>query len=219
MPPRQKRKVSTRSSSVSSRESASKRRSASIASTTSEYGNMTVREYLTKCLNEAVEKVDAHGKKAIEKFHAEADKAKKTLETYMIETEDKGESEEVEDKEEPLKYIVKVKCTKGYYSGQEFKINLSIEDNPICYIGRSSGKKYKLPKGLSLPKDPEVSTTHAELRLSTDGKITITDVNSTNGTIINGTTIKPRKAHLLTTDTPTEMSIGSSELTITFERA
>lgn len=34
-----------------------------------------------------------------------------------------------------------------------------------CLIGRSTGRKFRCPQGLSLPKDPEISTTHAEVRL------------------------------------------------------
>ncbi|KAF0707361.1 hypothetical protein AaE_013645 [Aphanomyces astaci] len=61
------------------------------------------------------------------------------------------------------KKTIHIACTSGVYSGQHFTLVLSTDVNRVCLIGRSSGKKYKAPLGLSLPKDPEISTTHAEV--------------------------------------------------------
>ncbi|KAF0699358.1 Aste57867_10074 [Aphanomyces stellatus] len=109
-----------------------------------------------------------------------------------------------------------IACTSGVYKGQKFTLILSSDANRLCHIGRSSGKKYKAPHGLSLPKDPEISTTHAEIRWSEkDDNIYITDQNSTNGTKINGRNLKPRIAVRLDFSKPIRATLGSSDLTLT----
>lgn len=37
-----------------------------------------------------------------------------------------------------------------------------------CLIGRSTGRKFRAPNGLSMPKDAELSTTHAQVRRLVD---------------------------------------------------
>ncbi|OQR92061.1 hypothetical protein ACHHYP_04111 [Achlya hypogyna] len=150
----------------------------------------------------------------IDKFRNEAKKARQTLEASA---ELAAPDEAAQNMAGPPRQLkVMVTCTKGYYQGQTFELHLSLDTNPICHLGRSSGKKYKSPLGLSLPKDPEVSTTHAELRLSDEGKVYFTDVNSTNGTTINDKALKPRKPLSLPLDAPAVVSMGSSDLTFTF---
>ena len=59
----------------------------------------------------------------------------------------------------------------------------------------SGGKKFR-EKGISLPKDNEVSTTHAKIELKND-QIVLVDVGSTNGTSVDGEPIEEGKPHPL----------------------
>ncbi|ETW05719.1 hypothetical protein, variant 2 [Aphanomyces invadans] len=111
---------------------------------------------------------------------------------------------------------IHIVCTGGVYSGQRFTLVLAMDANRTCHIGRSSGKKYKAPHGLSLPKDPEISTSHAELRWNADDDhIYITDQNSTNGTKLNGRNLKSRVAVRLDFSKPIRLGFGGCDFTFT----
>ncbi|CAK4077757.1 unnamed protein product [Aphanomyces euteiches] len=203
--------------------------------------NQTVIEYLESQRDEAIKKIRDHGSKAIAAFREEAAQAKQKLLASLSE-ESKEPPTEPTKPEKPLPSIdraakkipeptpdplpprrsygeqktIHITCTGGVYSGQKFDLVLSTDANRVCHIGRSSGKKYKAPHGLSLPKDPEISTTHAEIRWSSDDDhIYITDQNSTNGTRINGRNIKPRTPVRLDFSKPIKATFGSTNLTFT----
>ena len=67
-------------------------------------------------------------------------------------------------------------ATTGPHKGIAFKMTVGAA---ACFVGRSGGKKFR-EKGISLPKDNEVSTTHAKIELKND-EIVLVDVGSTNG--------------------------------------
>ncbi|KAH9191412.1 hypothetical protein AeNC1_006614 [Aphanomyces euteiches] len=204
--------------------------------------NQTVIEYLESQRDEAIKKIRDHGSKAIAAFREEAAQAKQKLLASLSE-ESKEPPTEPTEAEKPLPSIdraakkipdptpdplpsrrsygeqktIHITCTGGVYSGQKFDLVLS---TVYLYLSllmlMSSGKKYKAPHGLSLPKDPEISTTHAEIRWSSDDDhIYITDQNSTNGTRINGRNIKPRTPVRLDFSKPIKATFGSTNLTFT----
>ena len=39
-----------------------------------------------------------------------------------------------------------------------------------CFIGRSTGRKFRPPRGLSVPKDSELSTSHGEVGTQAEAK-------------------------------------------------
>lgn len=77
---------------------------------------------------------------------------------------------------------IHIAITNGAYAGKTFV--LSPAPNRPCWVGRGTGKKFKA-KGMSLSKDPEVSTTHGKFEAK-GGKAFFTDTGSTNGTLYKG---------------------------------
>jgi len=85
-----------------------------------------------------------------------------------------------------------MEATSGPHSGITYTLTVG---STACFVGRSSGKKFR-EKGISLPKDNEVSTTHAKIELQRDA-VVLVDVGSTNGTTLDGEAVeeaKPRVA-------------------------
>ena len=59
-------------------------------------------------------------------------------------------------------------------------------EGPAVTIGRHPGCDLQL----DAQQDLDVSSRHAELRIATDGSATLTDLGSTNGTIVNGARVR-----------------------------
>lgn len=109
--------------------------------------------------------------------------------------------------------IPKVECEivltveSGPHEGEVFRLQPFAG---ICPIGRSTGKRYR-ERGVSLPNDPETSTSHAKVRVM-QGKIMYTDVGSTNGTFINGESVEQNESYELSNGM--ELGIGACRIRV-----
>lgn len=104
---------------------------------------------------------------------------------------------------------LRVDILHGEYEGSTFFLNPA--PRMYAWVGRSQGKKFR-EKGISLPKDLEVSTTHGKFELRR-GKYIYMDEGSTNGSLINGEKIEPKVVVEL--ETGTEITVGQTIMQIT----
>mmetsp|Transcript_27145 Transcript_27145/g.30441 ORF Transcript_27145/g.30441 Transcript_27145/m.30441 type:complete len:311 (-) Transcript_27145:386-1318(-) len=102
----------------------------------------------------------------------------------------------------------------GFYGGTFY--DLQPKSRIHAWVGRSQGKKFK-QKGISLPKDLEISTTHGRFgyssRATSGSGFSYTDVGSTNGSRLNGSCCEPNVSYALTTGM--EILIGETLLKVT----
>ena len=96
------------------------------------------------------------------------------------------------------------------YQGKVFKLPYSARRRIM--VGRSSAKKYT-EKGLSLSKDGEVSTSHGHFRTS-KGVVCFEDLDSTNGSRLNGELLTPHKCYPL--EGGHVLALGATNMRVTF---
>jgi pSer/pThr/pTyr-binding forkhead associated (FHA) protein len=93
-----------------------------------------------------------------------------------------------------LELDVTLTATTGPYTGQTWTVKPR-PGKAVIKIGRSTGKTF----AVSLPEDDEVSTTHGKIELKT-GRVFFTDLQSTNGSFLNGSKVEARDPVVLSTD-------------------
>lgn len=104
-----------------------------------------------------------------------------------------------------------IEIVGGDYIGKIYELdNLAHEP---AVVGRSRGKKV-LKHGISLPKDPEVSTTHGKFLAKGNGKLYFTDDGSTNGSMVNGQLIQ---SHVeIPLESGMEIQVGGTIMLVSF---
>uniref|UniRef100_A0A7R9WTS8 FHA domain-containing protein n=1 Tax=Craspedostauros australis TaxID=1486917 RepID=A0A7R9WTS8_9STRA len=106
-----------------------------------------------------------------------------------------------------------VNIVGGEYTGSKFELKHLTHKNG-GFVGRSTGKKFR-EKGISVPRDLEVSTTHGKFECK-GGRYFYTDTGSTNGSCIGGEEIEPETPYELVDGM--EVSIGQTIMLIAFPR-
>ncbi|TDH66823.1 hypothetical protein CCR75_002413 [Bremia lactucae] len=118
----------------------------------------------------------------------------------------------------PQAYTISVQCMTGPYQGRMFTMEIDRQRHSSCFVGRSTGKKFRSPRGLSMPKDSELSTSHAEIKMETSGKLFLIDLDSTNGTRIENVDLEANEPYELIISKPIKVEIGAGKYEFKFEK-
>jgi hypothetical protein len=102
---------------------------------------------------------------------------------------------------------LKIEVLSGPHAGTE-RVLKPRTRRLVPKIGRSTGSQF-VKNGLSLCDDDEVSTTHAKLELQ-HGWIFLTDLDSTNGTFLDGERLEASRAYRLPAQSV--VRVGRSEM-------
>ncbi|CAM9309643.1 unnamed protein product [Choristocarpus tenellus] len=108
--------------------------------------------------------------------------------------------------------FVHLKAMGGPHKGASFTLKLVAGGEPAM-LGRSTTKKFK-EKGVSLPRDKEVSTSHGKLYRVGAG-VAFVDVGSSNGTVVDGE--EAVKGKIFEVKTGMEILIGQTPLLLEVE--
>ena len=139
--------------------------------------DITVERFLEIQCDSIIADLHEHGKSLIEKLRAEFQANNSSIRKLLATTS-----------ADSKKVLITLKVLAGPHLGQKFRLEPSPAEEDTYKMGRSTGKLFK-EKGVSLYKDKEISTTHAKIE-TRNGQIFMTDVRSTNGTVLNGKEIE-----------------------------
>ncbi|CAI5744582.1 unnamed protein product [Peronospora destructor] len=164
----------------------------------------------------------ALSKKLAEQAQLQADELRRELEkgkkVLLDALQTEKENIDKDDNVTPRALTIAIRCITGPHCGKRFCLDIDVKRHSSCLIGRSSGRKFRPPRGLSVPKDSELSTSHGEIKMETTGKIFFFDLDSTNGTRINDVDLKAHVPYELTLSKPIKVEVGAGEYEFVFER-
>mmetsp|Transcript_20351 Transcript_20351/g.26378 ORF Transcript_20351/g.26378 Transcript_20351/m.26378 type:complete len:194 (-) Transcript_20351:1511-2092(-) len=161
--------------------------------------NTTVESFLVSQRDKLVNEMETMTGSLVEELQESCDKAKANLRTEFASA--------TPAKTEP--FNIKLEVVSGPHTGTKFDLCVDVDE--ACYVGRSTGKKFRT-NGISLPKDSEVSTTHAKFEIQR-GQVVIIDVGSTNGTTLDNVELLEHVAAPVTPASQT-LLFGSSAIRI-----
>src|SRR5262245_5966421 len=88
--------------------------------------------------------------------------------------------------------------------GQQYRVDLTKQGAP-AYIGRAAGNAVRLD-------DPSVSRVHCSMALRSDGRIVISDLDSANGTFVNGQVVNTGEAQKV--ESGDDIQVGDVKLKV-----
>ncbi|KAI9912410.1 hypothetical protein PsorP6_005479 [Peronosclerospora sorghi] len=172
---------------------------------------MDVEAFLLRDCKASSKKIVEQAKVQVEELRRELEKGKQLLrDAFQAEKENVGDG--------IVAFTIAVECKRGPYQGRKFSMVIDSNGHPSCFIGRSTNRKFRSPHGLSMPNDSELSTTHGEIRVDPTGKLFFIDLDSTNGSRIDGVELEAEEPYELTQGKPIKVEIGAGEYEFVFEQ-
>mmetsp|Transcript_12501 Transcript_12501/g.22285 ORF Transcript_12501/g.22285 Transcript_12501/m.22285 type:complete len:212 (+) Transcript_12501:40-675(+) len=168
--------------------------------------SMTVEQFLLAERDKLINEVENYSQELIDRLRRKYGDMK---ERYMEHAKNYESGDEIDANAMKGPVIMQIELTvlDGKYQGETFKLEAK-QGHPIM-IGRSRGKQFTAARtGISLPKDKEVSTSHAKIELTSDNEVVYVDVGSTNGSRHNDVEVEAKTRVLLKQGD--ELGIGSN---------
>ncbi|CAH0482638.1 unnamed protein product [Peronospora belbahrii] len=180
-----------------------------------ELNKIDVQSFLLRDCQALSKKLVEQAKLQADELRQELEKGKKVLLDAL-----EAEKEKIEkgDNVIPRAFAIAVRCITGLYCGKRFSMDIDVKRHSSCFIGRSTGRKFRPPRGLSLSKDSELSTSHGEIKMEPTGKIFFIDLDSTNGTRINDVDLVACEPYELMLSKPIKVEVGAGEYEFIFEQ-
>lgn len=146
---------------------------------------MTVRDSLAAKRDAVINKIYERCKDNQEALRQQLAEARKEYADQLEARASVGAASESSTPPKPVSFTVTLTATAGPYEGKIFTVTPRAKHTKTheVKIGRSTTKPFKT-KGVSLPNDDEVSTTHAKLKVQ-DGVVYYEDAGSSNGSWID----------------------------------
>eukprot|EP00644_Phytophthora_capsici_P013579 jgi/Phyca11/18061/fgenesh1_pg.PHYCAscaffold_33_\ len=160
---------------------------------------MVIQEFLLRDCQASSKKLVEQANARVAELRQELEEGKKIL---MDALEAEKENLDKDAKSIPRAFTISVRCITGPYRGRKFSMAIDA---------------FKSPRGLSMPKDSELSTSHGEIKMETPGKVFFIDLDSTNGTRIDDVELKPNEPYELTISKAIKVEVGAGEYQFTFE--
>ncbi|CAI5701862.1 hypothetical protein KXD40_003033 [Peronospora effusa] len=164
----------------------------------------------------------ALSKKLVEQAQLQANELRRELEkgkqVLLDALQMEKENIDKDDNITPRAVTITIRCITGPHRGKRFCLDIDVKRHTSCFIGRSTGRKFRPPRGLSVPKDSELSTSHGEIKMETTGKLFFIDLDSTNGTRINDVDLEAHVPYELTLNKPIKVEVGDGEYEFCLEQ-
>eukprot|EP00588_Corethron_pennatum_P020252 CAMPEP_0194327206 /NCGR_PEP_ID=MMETSP0171-20130528/40113_1 /TAXON_ID=218684 /ORGANISM="Corethron pennatum, Strain L29A3" /LENGTH=184 /DNA_ID=CAMNT_0039087083 /DNA_START=146 /DNA_END=696 /DNA_ORIENTATION=- len=153
--------------------------------------NITIEEYLQICGQQIQEEFNFHVESEVKKLQGGLVAVEEELlrtHTSLLESDGKENSSPNSGGDyKQMDLMITVKG--GAYDGSVHHLKPRVR--APCFLGRSTSRKFR-DKGISMPQDGEISTTHGKFEVKDKG-VYYCDLGSTNGTLYENRLLEGNK--------------------------